>query len=1849
MGFRYLNEKTYQKQRGFAVAAENGGPLDVGSIYVSLPNSEQTRRIPNLYIGRRIFVCDADKFYIWSLKEAYNNENADNYVKDPYTYGEWKEWISGSTDNTSYGIDFTVNGSSNYSNDYPVLVTENGNVALTAKVYGIWQGKKVYFDDSQIGYDWNTNESNVTSGNTYTFDLVSGYDKVGFLVCKAYILINNKKVYLSQKSVKFIVFNREKTETNISTENGRAYMHVEHNMLYMSKKMSQLQRGMSVSLTHPDEDGAPNIDMTYVLSNSVYPNGLSSNPATEYLPGMFPNFYQGRLVYSKTDKEFYYWGRRDTNHICYIPSDGNMTDEEYIRRFNTKNGVYDTTKFTWKVLPRTSDFSSNVSGYSIKGFQIALTIASNTGGASWTVYNGNLGDVPSGNYTTTATLYALLSDNVSKLKVANVTYSWADTNVDSVTRYWGLTSVAGSQQHTTSSTGQDGYFDFLVHDTKPTAISKVGVTANTSEGISLTQPIIGSIIPSVSNYGCRITIDGTNPAVVDAARFIVNPNHASSESTKFHAELTYTASGEMEEIDSTALRYQWSISEPDMDGPSSDTADKFNNFKDKNESTSNDRVLAVSCKIYYNGELLASGTVNVTLLRKAVYDVALTTNVGSFVVDGNDYSIGVTNGRVKPTNGTGRIDVSLIDIYNSSATPPNFTYSWTVTEGMFASSADNASATFSRNNTDPDNYLTYKCTLHSTVEGFGDLPDKTVTIVINKASKFDIVLSANKIGIEEESKYGTVNYFKRNIPGGAYSINVTAELRDLNGNLTATELANNASFAWRLDTNKGNVVTLGSSTGSEIGTSYSPSTEGDKDFVIEVKGSYNGALVRTETLSGTVNKRSDLYVKFRLDSATGTVIDNLSDSPYSGKSHTVYCELASRNNDDLTKYTITNVEWSGIEMDAVDPAPGGNGFNDHVTATCSNDSQSSTKTVGIGCVMYLTKSDAGETLEEVASAEIYGKVGLAPKYRLVIKHNNTEIDDIGEISVNETYAMTANIVDDNGVAPASVLNAATFSWLDSTGRTTPYVENPHTIVNTANSSDDAVKYFTITVQANYSDPIISDELVTTLSGYVKKAPKYVLQVIFNNHPVSNGNSIATVNHNSSLGLTGKVLDANNGNTVVGVPNYSSAWNSSQSPSANVILTNSNIDSEQAVYLYTFTNDAVAKTTTEQDEYTVETSITISVIIGGKTLSCQVYVSVLPIYLNLPKYTGMSFVPSYKQNTSLPDDCNISEQCDKYGKFYVGLNGSDIRLSDEYLWYTLDNSSTKYSLSESDNSDYSYMAEVYSEMRTHSTITLHVYGFWNGGSEPEEKTITRNINLVQKGDFSFGFSSPYKENVSGNDIFVRQYAPGSDDDNEYYFTIDEECNNTNLTSDILGGVITLSDKSVSTRYEDFGSLWQYKMVADGTTYPIYLGARGLLNFDDAIYNVIEYSNKDISGQPFIAAYKLKASLKDSVTLVANTTYYLSDILNVRISRNYKMISGDYKLSEESNFSAIRYSGTHVNSANGTFCVTSGSSSTIYIEVDLFGQKNGSDTLTIKTSVDVNIGDNVEALYVTRTYEVFDSQVQGKTTQITEYGTSPSDREKESTYIYMKSDMLRITVQAVGHNLENVGGDLKMYTMDGEDYNEVSIRTLEQLRRKTNEFLPGYHVANKTITNRSDGYQECNFDVYIRWDYTMESYMTQNDTTFYFSWGGKWGYNIGTDNNRFVPCATWWLLRLRKALSMSADTSQDTEPNKTVGIKFTVNGHYLTKYTNYITVEKKGASATTYTTISPTITCTNPDDSTLEPAENSRIFKFTTEPITETTTYRITYKINDYSVYRTHTVYVVESAPEITVYSNWNERL
>lgn len=1848
MGFRYLNDKTYQKQRGFAVAAENGGPLDVGSIYVSLPNSEQTRRISNLYIGRRIFVCDADKFYIWSLKEAYDSENPDKYINDPYTYGEWKEWISGSTDNTSYGIDFTVNGSSNYSNDYPVLVTENGNVALTAKVYGLWQGKKVYFEDAQIGYDWNTNATNVTSGNTYTFDLVSGYDKVGFLVCKAYVLINNKKAYLAQKSVKFIVFNKEKTETNISTANGRAYMHVEHNMLYMTKKVSQLQRGMSVSVSHPDDDGATNIDMTYVLSNSVYPNGLSANPADEYLPGMFPNFYQGRLVYSKADKEFYYWGRRDTNHICYIPSASNLTDEEYIRRFNTKNGVYDTTKFTWKVLPRTSDFSSNVSGYTIKGFQIALTIASNTGGASWTVYNGNLGDVPSGNYTTTATLYALLSDNVTKLKVANVTYSWADTNVDSVTRYWGLTSVAGSQQHTASATGQDGYFDFLVHDTKPTTISKVGVTASTSEGVSLTQPIIGSIIPSVSNYGCRITIDGTNPAVVDAARFIVNPNHASSENTNFHAELTYTASGEMEEIDSTALRYQWSISEPDMNGPASDTADKTNNFKDKNESTTNDRVLAVGCKIYYNGELLASGTVNVTLLRKAVYDVALTTNVGSFVVDGNDYSIGVTNGKVKPTDGTGRIDVSLIDIYNSSTTPPNFTYSWEVTEGTFASSAANASATFSRNNTDPENYLTYKCTLHSTVEGFGALPDKTVTVVINKASKFDIVLSANKIGIEEESKYGTVNYFKRNIPGGAYSINVTAELRDLNGNLTATELANNASFAWRLATNEGSVASLGASTGSEITTSYNPSTEGDKDFVIEVKGSYNNTLVRTETLSGTINKRSDLYVKFRLDSGTGTVIDSLSVSPYSGKSHTVYCELASRNNDDLTKYTITNVEWSGIEMDGVDPAPGSNGYNDHVTATCTNDSQTSIKTVGIGCVMYLTKTDAGETLEEVASAEIYGKVGLAPKYRLVVKHNGTEINDIGEIGVNETYAMTASIVDDNNVAPSSIINGASFSWLDSTGRTTPYVENPHTIANTANSSEDEVKDFTITVQANYTDPIISDELITTFSGYVKKAPKYVLQVVFNNHPVSHGNTIATVNHNSSLGLTGQVLDANNNYTVVGVPNYNTAWNTSQQPADNVRNSQGSVDSERAQFEYTFTNSAVAKTPAEQDEYTVETSITISVRMGGRTLSCTVYVDVLPIYLNLPKYTGMSFIPSYKQNSSLPDDCNISEQCDKYGKYYVGLQGSDIRLSDEYLWYTLDDRSTKYSLSESDDSRYNYMAEVYSEMRSHDTITLHVYGFWNNGSEPEEKTITRNINLVKKGDFSFTFSSPYKENESGEDIFVRQQSLGSDDDNDYYFTIDEGCNNTDLTSDI-GGVIDLRNRTISTKFEDIGSPWQYKMVADGETYPIYLGARGLLNFDDGDYNLIEYSNKDISGQPFLAAYRLKAVLKDSVTLVANTTYYLSDILDVKIQRTYKMVQGDYKLSEESNFTAIRYSGTHVNTSNGTFCVTSGSSSTIDVEVDLFGKMNGSKTLTIKASVDVNIGENVEALYLTRVYETFDSQVQGKTTEITEYGIAPTDREKGSDYVYMMSDMQRVTVQAVGHNLENVGGNLKMYTNNGESYDEVPHRTLEELRRKTNEFLPGYHVANKTITNRSDGYQECNFDVYIRWYYTMDSYMTRLDTTFYFSWGGKWGYNVGPDNNRFVPCTTAWILMLRKALSMSADTSQDTEPDKTVDIKFTVNGHGLTKYPNYITVEKKGASATTYTTITPSITCTNPDDSTLDPFENSRTFKFTTDTITETTTYRITYKINDTSVWRTHTVYVVEAAPEITVYSNWHEYL
>ena len=83
-------------------------------------------------------------------------------------------------------------------------------------------------------------------------------------------------------------------------------------------------------------------------------------------------------MYSRGNKEYYYWGRTNSNFVCYIPTNTNVSKDDYIRLFNRKNGVYDSTKFTWKVLPRLSDFDGGSQKISVKSLQLHIEVKLNS-------------------------------------------------------------------------------------------------------------------------------------------------------------------------------------------------------------------------------------------------------------------------------------------------------------------------------------------------------------------------------------------------------------------------------------------------------------------------------------------------------------------------------------------------------------------------------------------------------------------------------------------------------------------------------------------------------------------------------------------------------------------------------------------------------------------------------------------------------------------------------------------------------------------------------------------------------------------------------------------------------------------------------------------------------------------------------------------------------------------------------------------------------------------------------------------------------------------------------------------------------------------------------------------------------------------------------------------------------------------------------------------------------------------------------------------------------------------------------------------------------------------------------
>ena len=1837
MAFRYLNDKTYRKQRGFSVASENGGPLDSGSIFISLPNSEQTMSIPNLYMGRVIFVCDEDNFYIWSLKAAYDVSKKDLYVNDPYSYGEWKLWISADDSNPNFGIDFKVGSVSTYSESNPLIVTSDGNTSLTANCYALYQGKKIYFDDAQIGYEWNTNAV-ATSGNTYTFSMERGYDKVGFITCKAYVTISGQRIYLSKKKVKFIVLNKERTTENVTITNNTAVMHVMNNCLFMTNKTSQLQRGMAVAVRHENEEteGATNLDMSFVMSKRVYNSDGSANRSNGYWPeeGKFPNFYQGRLVYSRGNKEYYYWGRTNSNFVCYIPTNTNVSKDDYIRLFNRKNGVYDSTKFTWKVLPRLSDFDGGSQKISVKSLQLHIEVKRNSGGYTNTVTNGNLGDLASGNYTLTASLYALLSNNTTLLKVANTSYAWSDTNSNTPTRYWGLVSIAGEQAHVASTTGQEGYFDFLVNSKTPTPIVNVNVTATTTEGITFPQDIIGTIKPSVSNYGCNITIDGTNPSVYDAANFIVNPNHPSSASTKFHAALVTTASeGEQEQLDTNQLVYTWGISETSMDGPTTTNPDKYNNFLNGNPSTTNNKIVVVSCTISYPGlGTLAKGNVNVTLLRSASFDVQLSLDISPLSSSGDSY----TCSELKPSNAVGTISVTPIDVFNSASEIPTCTWRWEVEQGTWNSTPNNGSATFSCNNSDQSNKITYKAKLYATFEGWGDAPVKDVTIVINKASLFDIIFDADKMRVI--NSISDNNVLASHIPGGDYTLEVTAALHDVNGNISDAELARNGSFSWS-HTSESNVITSLSPTNTSTPTvRFSPSENGDKSFVLTCDASYGGSVVKTETVSGVVNKKSALYVKFRSGSSTGTVIDNLPYSPYYGTTHNVYAELASRNNDDLSVYTIKSIEWSGSNMNTVTP----NGHS--VSATCSNSSKESQKTVGLTCIMYLEKNDAGEILQEVASAEIYGKVGMAPNYRLIVKHNGTEIDSIGELYIGETYEMTAEMVDDNNVESSSVISNASFSWADSTGSVSGYVGSNHTIVNTSNSSDSVTRIVTIVCQANYSDPIVNDILSKTLVGHIRKAPKYELELYYGDSEIRSGSSLTHPTPGGGTGMTfkAKVVDLNADNNSKSVVMNHDDWEWTGESIDYVTIGTVNTNSTMSWVTPNFRNTELAKTEDEISSLTKTATVSVTATKGSWSDTKYVTVDILPTSQFLPRYTGMEFVPAYKQSSNSPDNAIISTQSDADGKFYASISGQNLQLGTEYVWFTLDDDDTRYALSsDSDNSSYGYVAETSSDIKNYEKITLHAYGFWNNSNTASTETITRYIHEVTKSCLNFSFSSPYKRNDDGTDIFIRQYSPGKDDDNDYYFDFNISNSDSNLTTDInLGNISVPTGGQLSTKHDSVGSVWQYSFDGNQSygSISMDLGPRGLKKNS---VNTLSWGNGDISGKPYLAAYDMKVEQKAAEgTITENTTCYLNDLINVYLCRTYKMITTAWKKYNDDEFkeafTSISYSGTGVDSTNGTFKVSTSGSYIITVTINLFGKKNGSKTLTMSRDISIQVGDNVEGIYIDPFYDADINFSNGLTTDITEYAYTTEDgRVRDSRNLYMSPDMVHLHVIAVGRNLSNVEGEPLLYWKKSSTSNQLCTkRTLEELKTWHNLMTNNYSITLEDKKTDSEGRDIYTFCVHARcWASTNESNGTRE---YAFCWGGKWGRTV---NGTYEPCEFIALSQMRTiySISLSAD-STSLSPGSSTNIYITVNGDWLTKYPNYIKVSK---STGTWTEISPTITCSNPYDPTKY--DNERKFKFNTDALNETTIFRVEYKINGVRVFTDITIYIIEEAPEITIYS------
>ena len=363
------NFNPLQKQRGYILSGENGGPLDTAEWMLTFPDTID--RIPNLYPGKIFYVCDRDEYYF------YNTEGDIEKISDSGMDINSQAWLEIDFDVSYNGSVVNKDDTSLYNTYSRTWILHDGmTFTIIPSVYIRFKGQDIQASfqsvdvsiDDISGVPQNTIAENngITQVLENTFSVSNNTDfmKAGNIIYHASIQNERHDISVGDLTITsrfhyIIDSSLSASSYNVIFRNPASdFSNYASVLLYMKKSTSLLQKGFIVS----SESGGA-LDVGKFISPSISDVSSFSH---------FNNLFPGKPIYSYTDDQWYYLSYLSQDNFEINFPDFSKYGTERIHTFinNNKSLFYNTDKC--KFIPFAQN--KNSSGL-LSRFQITVSPA----------------------------------------------------------------------------------------------------------------------------------------------------------------------------------------------------------------------------------------------------------------------------------------------------------------------------------------------------------------------------------------------------------------------------------------------------------------------------------------------------------------------------------------------------------------------------------------------------------------------------------------------------------------------------------------------------------------------------------------------------------------------------------------------------------------------------------------------------------------------------------------------------------------------------------------------------------------------------------------------------------------------------------------------------------------------------------------------------------------------------------------------------------------------------------------------------------------------------------------------------------------------------------------------------------------------------------------------------------------------------------------------------------------------------------------------------------------------------------------------------------------------------------